>query len=331
MIMQIIALILNLVVAITMSSEALSRPRRLPGWSLTLMAIFAAVWVTCLILLGRPEFSAFTLYLTAAVYFSSVVAASAQFFYVVWQSNRQHWVNRIPWGLFVAMPILTQLLFWVQPWHSLLFGTASARSVGLFFFAGAWGRITALYIFSLLGTSALLFWNAFLKRPHTIASPFGVVLLASMLPPFATALDLAGFPAFVQIQWLPIAFTLTGLGYSHYFRRRKPDIVASIDRNAVVEGMDDGWMVLDSQNTVVDMNPAAERMAGVERTDVLGQPVSSMLGTLPNFGLTFNQSQELEMKRSIRSEDGWKYLNIRISPSQISRANSSAAWHYGTM
>ncbi|MGZ6316569.1 MAG: ATP-binding protein [Anaerolineales bacterium] len=314
MVIQIIALILNLTVAITMSREALSRPRRLPGWSLSIMAFFAAIWLTCLILLGQPGFSPFALYLTAAVYFSSVVAASAQFSYVVWQSNRQHWVNRIPWGLFVAMPILTQFLFWVQPWHSLLFGTASAQSVGILFFAGAWGRITALYIFSLLFTSALLFWNAFLKRPHSIISPFGAVLPASMLPPLAAALDLAGFPAFAQIQWLPIAFTLTGLGYSHYFRRRKPDVVASIDRNAVVEGMDDGWMVLDSQNTVVDMNPAAERMAGVERTDVLGQPVSSMLGTLPNFGLTFNQSQELEMKRSIRSEDGWKYLNIRISP-----------------
>jgi len=39
-----------------------------------------------------------------------------------------------------------------------------------------------------------------------------------------------------------------------------------------------------------------------------------MLGGLPNLGQTFNHSQELEMKRSIRSEDGWKYLNIRISP-----------------
>jgi signal transduction histidine kinase len=55
-------------------------------------------------------------------------------------------------------------------------------------------------------------------------------------------------------------------------------------------------------------------MAGLTRKQTLGKPLSDVLGSLPNLGQTFNQSQELEMKRSIRSEDGWKYLNIRISP-----------------
>ena len=59
---------------------------------------------------------------------------------------------------------------------------------------------------------------------------------------------------------------------------------APVDREAAVEGMDEGWMVLDSQNIIVDTNPAIERMVGVPREKLYGQPVSSGLSERPNGG-----------------------------------------------
>jgi PAS domain S-box-containing protein len=84
-------------------------------------------------------------------------------------------------------------------------------------------------------------------------------------------------------------------------------------RDAVVEGMDEGWMVLDAENIVVDINPAAERMTGLTRDKVISQPVASVLSDLPYLGLTFNGTQDSEVKRSIKSEESWRYLNIRTS------------------
>lgn len=78
--------------------------------------------------------------------------------------------------------------------------------------------------------------------------------------------------------------------------------------------MDDGWMVLNPQNAIVDMNAAAERMTGRSRQEMYGQPINAVLGDLPYPEQNFNGSQELEMKRSLRSEEGWRYLDIRISP-----------------
>ena len=51
------------------------------------------------------------------------------------------------------------------------------------------------------------------------------------------------------------------------------DSIDQFNRDAVVEGMDDGWMVLDPENNIVDINPAAERMAGLARDKVIGQPI----------------------------------------------------------
>jgi len=81
----------------------------------------------------------------------------------------------------------------------------------------------------------------------------------------------------------------------------------------VVEGMDDGWIVLDMNNIIVDINPAAERIIGQSRDTAYGQPIFNVLGDFPNLGQTFGGNREYEMKRSVKSQEGWRYLNIRIS------------------
>jgi PAS domain S-box-containing protein len=88
-------------------------------------------------------------------------------------------------------------------------------------------------------------------------------------------------------------------------------------RQSVVQAMDEGWLVLDPQNVIIDINPAAERMIGLARASVLGQPILAVLGDLPNFGPSLEGNREFEMKRSVRSEEGWRYLNIRISTLQV--------------
>jgi PAS domain S-box-containing protein len=77
--------------------------------------------------------------------------------------------------------------------------------------------------------------------------------------------------------------------------------------------MNDGWMVLNADEVIVDINPAAERMIGLPREKVFGQPLHSVLVDLPSLAPGAEGVQELEMKRSFRSQEGWRFLNIRIS------------------
>ena len=314
MTLQIIALLINLAVAIIVSLAALGKTRLPVARSIVLLALFTGAWILCDVLLKRSSLVSSYAFLTAAIYLSATLAASAQFTYVVWQSNRQHWVTRLPSWWLAVMPVLTQLLFWVKPWHDLLFGTGGVGAGAPLFLGTNWGKVVALYIFCLIGGSVLLLWNAFFERPRSIFMPFSAVLIGSLLPAIAAGIGFAGFLPFAPSELLPIGFTLAAVTYTFYFFVRRADTIASIDRNAVVEGMDDGWMVLDNQNIVVDMNSAAERLAGLPREQVLGKPVTTTLSGLPNLGQAFDHSQELEMKRSIKSEEGWKYLNIRISP-----------------
>ena len=312
--LQTIALSIDLAIALAVTLSAIGKGRQSASRSITLLALFTALWATCDALLQSPRFAALYPVLAAGLYLSATLAVWAQLAYVVSQYNREHWITRLPAALLLVMPVLTQVLFWIKPWHDALFGANPAGSAILLFLGSVWGKVVAIYIFTLMSASVLLLWNAFLERPRSIFMPFGAVLISSLMPPLMAVLEFAGYTPLAPSELLPVGFTLALLGYTYYFFQRRADIFASIDRNAVVEGMDDGWMVLDDQNIVVDMNSAAERLAGIAREQVLGKPVTTMLGGLPNLGQTFNHSQELEMKRSIKSEEGWKYLNIRISP-----------------
>lgn len=312
--LQIAALSIDLLIALSVTLTGLSRSRTRAGRSLSLLALFTAAWSLSDFLLQRLAGSSVRPVLSAAVYLTASLAASAQFIYFVSQSNREHWVNRLPVLLLGIVPLATQVLFWFKPSQDVLFSNIDSTAGAMLFLSNAWGKANAIYIFSLIGAGVLLMWNTFLERPRPLLAPFGAVLFGSLLPPAAAFVEFAGFNPLGQVELLPMGLTLACCAYAYYFFQRSTDTMASIDRNAVVEGMDDGWMVLDNRNIVVDMNSAAERMAGLAREEVLGQPITEVLNGLPNLAETFNHSQELEMKRSIRSEAGWKYLNIRLSP-----------------
>ncbi len=314
MIIQILALILDLIVAAMVGLSPGAKAKTPAGRSLILLALFSAVWSLSDLLYQRPGFVALAPLFAAFIYFVSMLAAAAQLAYVVCQINRQNWASRQPLWVLAIMPVLTQVLFWVKPVHDVLFGIGQPPTSSQLFFGSTWGKIAAVYVFLVIVAAASLLWNTYLERRRSLSMPYGAVLFGSLFPPVAATLEFAGFTALVGAELLPPGFTVAVITYAYHLFRHSPEAVPSIDRNAVIEGMEDGWMVLDNSNLVVDMNAAAERMAGFARPLALGQPVSSMLGSLPNLAQTFDQSQELEMKRSVKSQEGWKYLNIRLLP-----------------
>jgi len=94
---------------------------------------------------------------------------------------------------------------------------------------------------------------------------------------------------------------------------RKNDKLTSMERESVIEGMKDGWIVLDSQGLIIDANPAAERMIGQRRERMFGQPIQTFLG---EFTIPRNPPggvMELEMRRSIRAENSFRNLSVRSS------------------
>ena len=72
-------------------------------------------------------------------------------------------------------------------------------------------------------------------------------------------------------------------------------------------------MVLDKQNRIVDLNPAAEALVGVSREQAFGQPAEDILQNWPKLEQE-PSVRELEIKGSVRLHGELRYLSVRILP-----------------
>ena len=75
----------------------------------------------------------------------------------------------------------------------------------------------------------------------------------------------------------PFGFALGSLAFAWaLFRYRLLDL-APVARDALVDSMSDGMIVLDEQKRIVDLNPAAQSIVGTTVAEAIGQPAAKAL------------------------------------------------------
>lgn len=291
------------------------RKSKVPGAvSLVFLSSFLIVWASAYILYSLIQFGASDMIWMAVTYLCVTLVASAQLTFSLSYTNRSHWITPLSLSLLGVMPLLTQILFWVGPWHAIFFANPIGNFTHALSFAGLWATINTLYMYNLVVASLLLLIDIFIRKPYPLLTRSWTILVGAIFPLIILILKVIGLTTVPQVELLLVAFTLTAVGFAYGLFNRRLIEVIPVTREAVVEGMDDGWIVLDNQNRIIDINPEAEKMIGMSGEKIYGQPISSVLSDFPSLGKTLNGMRELEMKRSVRAEDQWRYLNIRISP-----------------
>lgn len=307
------ALWFNFLVALAAGTAVLWKSRKHAAISLSILFLSIAGWSVCEISSSNPllreAIPGFLVSgLTAGYLLFSMLAATALFTFTLSHTNRDNWLNPTGLILLSIVPLLAQVEYWVLP--SRKFIGFIPHWVDIFF-------VYLIYLFCLVGAGILFLLDDLFRRHRSQRSQSAILLTCSMIPFIFLALFICGginsdTNFFILT---PLGFTAAALGISFvlFNQRSGGGSSSEFNRESVVEGMDDGWMVLDPENNIVDINPAAERITGLERDMVIGQPIDTVLSDLPNLGQTFIGNQDLEVKRSVKSEAGWRYLNIRSS------------------
>jgi PAS domain-containing protein len=255
---QTLALWINIAIVAAVAAGAFRRRGTAGAVALIILCAMVATWTKPLIPESRRGFWSFS----TGVRAHGSVCPSAAFS----SSERdQPAACSIGTSLFAAVPLLILVVF------------------GVLGPAGALHATVMIYVFVMALGGALLLLDAFLQRRRSVLSALGLAFLGSLLPVAALILEATGRSPFAGLSLPPLAFGLCAMGFLNGLFDRRPEEIGAIDRHAAVEGMDEGWIVLDVNDTVVDMNPAAERMTGSPRD--LGQPISSCWEIF-NLGLT---------------------------------------------
>ena len=256
----------------------------------------------------------------AKVFFSKVEylgTVSAPVLYLLFVLEYTRMDNRLTprrMLLIWLIPAATLILAATNEWHGLVWSsfTPSANNL-LIYDHGAWFWIFAPYEYLMIAVGMIILVWAFIRFPRQFRRQIGTLIVGSSMPILGNAIYLAGLSPVPGLDLTPVMFTLTGLTLTFGIFKFGLFSLIPVARDALVESMSDGVMVLDEQNHIVDINPAARQLIGSAARSAIGQPAEVILATWPELISKCKNTLEAQAEICL-SEEPPNYAELRISP-----------------
>ncbi|GIK54842.1 MAG: PAS domain-containing protein [Chloroflexi bacterium] len=224
----------------------------------------------------------------------------------------------LTWTLLVLPFLLFWGLMWTDRYHGLVRPSASLVPGEPFdaliydFTAVVWLVSSYAYVLAFYALYLLVFrftWTQALYRQQMF-----LVVIGVLIPMVGVLLTLMGVTFTFQRDTTPITFAISNLLIAWgLFRYHLFDIVP-VARDTVFDGISDYVLVLDANNRLVDMNPAAQRALGVPASRLIGQPAVQVLATWDDLVRGFGAETSLKTEIKIDRQGQTRFLALRITP-----------------
>jgi PAS domain S-box-containing protein len=270
------------------------RHRRVPAATgFVLLMASSSAWALFYALYRASADFRTKLLLAEATQAGAIVVPLAWAVFALQYTRRERWLAPRALLLLSAIPALTLGMALTNPWHHAFWtrfalvergGRAAIDSVN------GWGFwLHVAYSWGLLSLAVAIVALQALRSTHLYRRQAAAIILAAAVPWIGNVLHLSQtvrFPA----NPMPFLFTLSGaVFFWAIFRLRLLDLVP-VAREALVEEMPDGVVVVDETGRVLDLNPAARELLGI-RGEVMGRsaaevlaPIAAALGGEPGHG-----------------------------------------------
>lgn len=196
------------------------------------------------------------------------------------------------WARWLALePPLVLAFVWTDRWHQLYWSEKSILDTAgfgvLVVEPGPLYHLHVVYAYIMLLSGTVLLYRMARRGPKEYRRRLFVVLSSCAAPWLGNALYMTGLSPFPHLDLTPFAFGLTGLGATWALRRFELLELVPVARGLLVEKMSYGVLVLDAQQRIVDINPAARQLLSApdsvigQRGDQLLQSLAQELDTAP--------------------------------------------------
>lgn len=200
-------------------------------------------------------------------------------------SGWDKWLRPRNLALLAIIPALTVLMVATNEAHSLVWSRTALDSSGTFLLVeyGRWFWVHWAYSYLLLASGTFLLVSMLLRSPQLYRRQGGAMLIAAAAPWVGNGMYVFDLNPFPNLDPTPFALLFSGVAISwSLFRFRLLDIVP-VARGTLIEGMDDGVIVVDQRGCIVDINPAAQLIVGYRAAKAVGNAlarISPVLHTL---------------------------------------------------
>jgi PAS domain S-box-containing protein len=195
--------------------------------------------------------------------------------FVIAFTGKEKWLTPINCILLFSIGTITLLMVWTNPMHHLHYASVGVDNRGPFplldIHVGIWYRIHTVYFYFLLGSGMFLIASRFRKADEFIKRQNRIILIGAAIPWLVNVSYLLDFRPFGHLDLTPFAFMALSLIIAVGLLGFRLFDIVPIARGKVVDALQEGILVLDAQNRVIDINPEMRKILGPNIDHVIGK------------------------------------------------------------
>jgi len=216
----------------------------------------------------------------------------------------------------VIVPIIVNILMWTNEWHGLMRQDVHLYTGGPFPVVGKTSgslyQAFAAYNISVASLTLLILACKLRQKTALYYKQAVLLFIGLLLPIISTALHLSGHNPFV-FDLTPSVFGLSGLVISFGILRFHLFNVVPIARSIVIEEMKTGIIVLNMEGRILDMNPAALDMFGLDPQNAIGFLAEEVLDNYPELLYLYKEKKAAVSDVVICNKDSSAYYEISVT------------------
>ena len=231
-------------------------------------------------------------------------------------------------ALAVFLPVFTVLAEWTNAVHHLYFSNVQIEITGgLALLKVGFAPLFFIYLgysYLLLGISGvLLLVQSF--RKYSLFRAQTVTMLLAVLPPWiASAFYVFNLFPIPNLNITPFAFIPTAIILTWAITRYKLLEVVPLQQDEILQGLQEGILLLDARRRVLYMNHAAEEMLSVNAVQSLGQPADMACGKYAPLFLHLLGKEELRTELTLEEKGASRYVEVCVTPNYFSEKERRA-------
>jgi PAS domain S-box-containing protein len=154
-----------------------------------------------------------------------------------------------------------------------------------------------------------------LRGPSIFESRTLVMLLGAATPLLVNIIYIFWFVPIIRLDPTPFAMMISGVLYGWGLFRLGLFNLLPVAGEVVLEGMQEGVMILDQSNRVVYLNPAFSEYSGVSGKDAIGTSAAQVLARWPELVNEFRDTTQASSQITVQlAGDTLRRFEMRISP-----------------
>ncbi len=219
--------------------------------------------------------------------------------------------------LLFIIPVISLLVLWTNDFHHLFYVrfTNSRMSDAIF---GPYFYIHSVYTYGLLLISMFMLIQTSLKTSGMFSKQSILIILGTIIP---IVINFLGTLRIVDmnVYSTPISFTIGIILYAFAILRLNFLSISPIALQKIVNVMSDSYLVLDTNNNIIDYNDTFVRTFNIKEVDIRKKTIFDLLSSSKNldkFKETFYNSIKNKKTYTVEYQNTKtnKYFNVEISP-----------------